>query len=540
VKAKIICILVMTLLITTALPAVGTINNKTTSSTKNSGIEWSLTYGEDEYDVFYDVDVTDDGGYIMCGNREENDLYHPYVLKVDSTGTQEWNWTIREYEFNETICEIKDNWNPAIMQTSDGGYLTCLYIVFEFEGEDVLIGGLVKFDEFGIPAWFSYIGEEWVWWFIPTELIENETGYYAVSGLGAYNGDPPGDNSAGLVITDLTGTIIDHEFYNYDDYEDEANALCQTNDGGFLLTGNARTSSSQLDYWMIKTNSNLELEFSQTFARTGSDESFNHDCFQAEDGGFVMGGQSYYDNTKKLDAWIIRTDSECNMIWDKDYGDQYTDTCWSMAKTDDNKYAICVTMNFNGVAGDKEDTHIVKLDDLGNIEWIQINGGPDREVGISIKQTSDGGFIVAGRNGRSYSTDSDALLVKFAPFENQRPDKPDKPSGPTEGKTGVLYTFTTSTTDPDGDDILYKWDWGDGNYSDWLDTGEAKNTWNEKGKYLVKVMAKDEHCGESDWSDPLEVMIPKNKAIGNPILHYLQSHPLLFPILQRLLVRFGL
>ncbi len=536
---KLVGIVIMTLLITTALPAVGTINkinNAAPSSTQNSGVEWSQKYGEDEYDVFYDVDVTTDGGYIVCGNREENGNYHPYVLKVDSEGNQQWNWTIREFEYNGSLYEIYDNWNSAIMQTSDGGYLTCLYINIEVEGEGLLIGGLVKFDASGNPLWFSYIGEEGVWWFYPTEIIEPEDkNIYVVSGTGATINDPINDHSAMLVITDLSGAIQDYAFYDYGDYQDEGYALCEAN-GGYLLTGTVWNTLSDGDYRMIKTDSNLDVVKSSTYGRMTNDVSYNQDCFQTADDGFIMGGQSYEFGVI-MDAWVVRTDSDCNMLWNRSYGDTFTDTCWSMAMTDDDKYVLCVTMNFNGYTGDKEDTHLVKLDDNGKIEWIQINGGPYREVGISIKQTDDGGFIVAGRDGTSYSKDADATLVKFAPFDNEQPDKPDKPSGKKRIKLGEEYTYSSSTIDSDGDQVYYKWDWGDGNYTEWLgpynsgDTCEATHNWSEGGDLQIKVMAKDTNGGESEWSDPLS-FTPRSRAILNTLLlRFLER----FPILRQLL-----
>ncbi|KAA0002611.1 MAG: PKD domain-containing protein, partial [Thermoplasmata archaeon] len=91
---------------------------------------------------------------------------------------------------------------------------------------------------------------------------------------------------------------------------------------------------------------------------------------------------------------------------------------------------------------------------------------------------------------------------------------PATPSGPTRIKEGIEYTYTTMTTDIDGDGIYYKWDWGDGSYSNWLgpfDSGEAINVshiWTEKGIYKIRVKAKDTLGFESDWSEPLRVSIP--------------------------------
>jgi len=99
------------------------------------------------------------------------------------------------------------------------------------------------------------------------------------------------------------------------------------------------------------------------------------------------------------------------------------------------------------------------------------------------------------------------------PIGTTPPNKPDTPSGPTNGIVGVEYTYTSSTTDPDGDDVYYLFDWDDGTDSGWLgpydsgDTVEASHTWTEGGLYDVRVKAKDEPGAKSDWSDPLTVSI---------------------------------
>jgi len=78
-----------------------------------------------------------------------------------------------------------------------------------------------------------------------------------------------------------------------------------------------------------------------------------------------------------------------------------------------------------------------------------------------------------------------------------------EPSGVTNGKINVEYTYTSGTTDPEGDQVYYLWDWGDGNNSGWLgpyNSGvpcEAKHIWNVKDNYNIKVKAKDIYGKES-------------------------------------------
>lgn len=127
--------------------------------------------------------------------------------------------------------------------------------------------------------------------------------------------------------------------------------------------------------------------------------------------------------------------------------------------------------------------------------------------------------------------------------ESQAPLKPDVPEGSTSGSTNKEYTFTASTIEPDGDDVYYLFDWGDNSNSRWLgpyasgETCVANHTWMTQGSYQIKVKAKDEHGVQSEWSDPLVVSMPKNKAIYFNQLFYwfLEQHPRMFPMLGYLL-----
>jgi hypothetical protein len=127
--------------------------------------------------------------------------------------------------------------------------------------------------------------------------------------------------------------------------------------------------------------------------------------------------------------------------------------------------------------------------------------------------------------------------------QNVPPDKPNKPSGTSSGRIKLVYTYTTSTTDSNGDQVYYIWDWGDGNDSGWLGpynsgaTCEAKYTWNVKDSYNIKVKAKDIHSVESNWSDPLPITMPYSYQ---SILQFLdewlfQRFPNAFPLLRQLM-----
>jgi hypothetical protein len=109
--------------------------------------------------------------------------------------------------------------------------------------------------------------------------------------------------------------------------------------------------------------------------------------------------------------------------------------------------------------------------------------------------------------------------------DNEAPNKPERPSGEVKGKVGETYKYTTSTTDPNNDQLYYMWDWGDGNFSEWIGPyqsgaiANAQKSWSVKGDYSIKVKAKDMFGAESVWSDPLSITMPTSK--NNPVISLL-------------------
>jgi len=105
------------------------------------------------------------------------------------------------------------------------------------------------------------------------------------------------------------------------------------------------------------------------------------------------------------------------------------------------------------------------------------------------------------------------------------PATPDKPTGPNHGIINVEYTFTSSTTEPDGDQIYFLFSWGDGSSSTWLgpyESGQivtASHSWSNIGSYDVKVTAKDVYGAQSGWSEPLTISIVDNNPPDTPSIN---------------------
>ncbi|UCF49973.1 MAG: hypothetical protein JSU91_00395 [Thermoplasmatales archaeon] len=137
---------------------------------------------------------------------------------------------------------------------------------------------------------------------------------------------------------------------------------------------------------------------------------------------------------------------------------------------------------------------------------------------------------------------SRVLLGTLFDFEeNEPPYKSEIPDGPTTGVPEIYYLYKCNrTSDPDGDRVMYLFDWGDESDSGWIYTAsnivEAEHKWNDTGKYQVRFKSMDIYGRESEWSDSLLVNIPRPRSVHHPFLYRLfERFPNIFPIIRYLL-----
>ncbi len=159
-----------------------------------------------------------------------------------------------------------------------------------------------------------------------------------------------------------------------------------------------------------------------------------------------------------------------------------------------------------------------------------------------------GQSYISFNQGKSWEENPYAADCAFITFGessgNTEPNKPSRPTGETGGKTGISYSYSSMTTDPEGDQLHYNFSWGDGTYSGWIgpynsgDTVTESHVWDTEGTFSVKIKARDSNGAESAWSDPLTISMPKKKIITiNPLIpQFLENHPHLFPLLRHILL----
>ncbi|MDY6864928.1 MAG: hypothetical protein SVY15_03010 [Halobacteriota archaeon] len=146
----------------------------------------------------------------------------------------------------------------------------------------------------------------------------------------------------------------------------------QTKDGGYILAGYTESyGAGNKDAWLIKTDSNGNEEWNRTFGGEGGDAAFS--ILQTADGGYILaGGTGSYD-AGMIDAWLIKTDSNGNEEWNRTYGGRDYDLGMSARQTKDGGYILVGYTESYGAG--KEDAWLIKTDKNGNEEWNRTFGG---------------------------------------------------------------------------------------------------------------------------------------------------------------------
>jgi hypothetical protein len=195
------------------------------------------------------------------------------------------------------------------------------------------------------------------------------------------------------------------------------------------------------------------------------------------------------------------------------------------------------------------DAFVIKLTSDGDWQWAVSAGGIKYCLGIGIAVDFVGNNYIIGNFWGNVMFGNitleslgiyDVFVAKYGTSSENQPPNPPTITGPINGKVGTAYPYKFISTDPDGDEISYYIEWGDGDITPWTefrpsgDPGYTEShSWATKGTYIIQAKAVDINGAESDWGS-LEVTIPKNRVIKNPFLNILKQHPILYRLLQRI------
>ena len=437
-----------TLLILAAFLFTSTFSQPTITKQKDIG-------GKND-DRFTCMDVTKDGGLVAGGysisraSGQKTDTgkgrYDYWVVKLDSLQNIQWD---------KTIGGEGDDILKSIQQTTDGGYILGGYSDSKISGDKTQKNNgytdywVVKLDSLGNVQWDKTIGGKAYDYLI--SLQQTNDGGYILGGRSqsGISGDKTDSNRGfddyWVVKLDATGSIEWDKTIGGSD-GDILRSVQQTSDGGYIIGGYSRShrsgdktqaSRGGTDYWIVKLNSDGKIKWDKTIG--GSKDDVFSAIQQTPDGGYILAGYSESDisgnkteiSRGRKDYWILKVNSNGDVLWDKTIGSNKDDQLYSIQQTKDGGFILGGYSRSN-ISGDKtennegkEDYWIVKLNKKRVIEWDKTIAASNKIISLNT--------IAANKNFSAYPNPAKDILY-------------------VQSKTKTIY----SLTDQSGKTILTK------------------------------------------------------------------------------------
>lgn len=211
---------------------------------------------------------------------------------------------------------------------------------------------------------------------------------------------------------------------------DFANAVHQCKDGGYIVAGNTQSTDSDVagnhggyDYFIVRLDSIGNIKWKKTYGGTKDDNVYA--VKECKDGCFVLAGTTASNNgdvsgnhwnggTQMSDYWLLKIDSIGGLVWQKTYGSTGNDVAFSIDECVDGGYILAGRAEPWNTTQDGDVTlahgnweaWVVKVSDIGVIQWNKSLGGTGIDEFYSVKQTLDGGYILGGY---TYSNNGDIV-----------------------------------------------------------------------------------------------------------------------------------
>ena len=357
------------------------------------GEAWNKTFGGTNYEVAYSVQQTSDGGYILAGPK----CTLPYgvgsdgwLVKTDTNGNKQWD---------KTFGGTGDDLAMSVQQTSDGGYILAGYT--DSYGVGYWHFWLVKINSNGNEQWSRTFGGTFAF-----SVQETADGGYILAGC-TYSYST-GSYDFGLVKTDANGNEQWNKTFG-GTYCDCANSVQETADGGYILAGYTESyGAGNRDVWLVKTDSKGNEQWNKTFG--GTYEDYANSVQETADGGYILAGYTESYGAGSTDGWLVKTDSDGNEQWNKTFGGTGSNIAYFVQETADGGYILAGTRYWYGAGS--QDAWLVKTDANGNEQWNKTFGGSKEDEAKSVQQTLDGGYILAGYTKSYGAGNSDFWLIK--------------------------------------------------------------------------------------------------------------------------------
>ena len=408
-------------------------------------VEQVLTIGGTKNESAQSIVSTPDGGYAVLGYTQSMDgdisnktdtSFDYWFLKFDASGQQQWQ---------KVYGGSDDDRGEDLITTNDGGYA----ILGSSKSNDGDVSNnsgsndfwVAKLDASGTIIWeksFGYVGADSAFSIIQTQ----DNGFLLSGVLDVSASDGAGNNRVNMerhaggdywvIKIDTMGDLQWSRYFG-GTFTDTAYDSAQTQDGNFLIMGSSDSDDVDInnnkgtyDFWVVKLNNTGTLLWEKSFGGTEIDEA--RAITTTADGNFFIAGDSRSNdidlstNNGAADVWIIKLNSEGDLLWEKTFGGSSFDGIKAIYKTQNNEFLVAgnsrssdgnLTKN-NG----QNDAWIFKINAQGNIKWQTSIGGSNVDLLMGITELNDGNIIGVG-NTNSSDIDisenkgfSDVLIIK--------------------------------------------------------------------------------------------------------------------------------
>jgi len=350
-----------------------------------------------------------------------------------SFGAGEYDFFLIKTDANGNVQWVKtygsNNWDRAlsVQQTSDGGYIVGGVISPVTPTIDDIL--LIKIDANGNVQWAKTYVE------ITNDdearsVQQTSDGGYIVAGATQSFG--AGSTDVFLMKIDANGNLQWAKTYGGQNW-DGVSSVQQTSDGGYIVAGETVSfgDGSSSDFFLIKTDANGNVQWAKAYGGSGDDHAFS--VRQTSDGGYIVAGYTRSFGAGNWDIFLIKTDANGNVQWAKTYGGSGDDHAFSVRQTSDGGYIVAGYTRSFGASN--WDIFLIKTDANGNVQWAKTYGGSNEEKAYFVQQTSDGGYIVAGETRSFGAGNLDIFLIKTDANGNI-------------GSCGIVRNVTPTVTTP--------------------------------------------------------------------------------------------
>jgi hypothetical protein len=310
-------------------------------------------------------------------------------------------------EWNQTLSQ--NSYGISVFQVSDGGFIT---IGSSGDGTNSQIL-LNKTDVNGNEQWTKLLGDTGVLESVNYGELTSDGGF-VITGVRGFNGY----ENVFLMKTDENGNELWSQI-NFSLFSFSSNVQ-QTQDGGYVLTGGTSDPGDLLldsDIYLIKTDETGDSLWRKTYVH-GFYNGYNGQYVeQTNDGGYIILGNTHYfvnesidDGSIDGDILLLKTDENGDSLWSKTFGGYNWDVGFSIKQTTDGGFII--TGSTESFGNGLTDVYLIKTDNSGNELWTKTFGGTDYDRGNSIQQTQDGGYVITGQTKSFGKGDWDIYLIK--------------------------------------------------------------------------------------------------------------------------------